>query len=281
MATFPMCSEVPTRLGQVFLNLIVNAAQAIPEGNTSLNHVTLSTTTDASGRVVISVADTGSGISPAALRKLFTPFFSTKPPTQGTGLGLAICHRIVTEMGGEIAVETEVGRGTTFRVSLPPALESPASSRDRRTSDRPAAFAGRILVVDDELAQLTTLRRVLGKEHFVQTAASGREALMTLEQGLRFDVVVCDLMMPEMSGVDFHEALERVAPDLARRTIFLTGAAFTERTRAFLDRSRNQVLRKPVSAPELRSAVRRLLEETPPLPAALGEITDAVTLTAR
>jgi signal transduction histidine kinase len=110
------------RLGQVLLNLLVNAAHAIPEDAAGEATITVTTRTDAAGRVVIEVRDTGSGIPDDVKKHIFEPFFTTK--AGGSGLGLSICHSIVTGMGGEITVESEVGHGTTFRVALPAATDS-------------------------------------------------------------------------------------------------------------------------------------------------------------
>ena len=109
-----------SRLGQVFLNLIVNAAQAIGEGHANMNQIRLRARNE-SARVLVDIEDTGTGIPPEVMSRLFTPFFTTKPPGVGTGLGLSICHRIVTGLGGQITVDSKVGRGTLFRILLPPA----------------------------------------------------------------------------------------------------------------------------------------------------------------
>ena len=116
------------RLGQVFLNLIINAAQAIDVGRADANRVRLATRTDAEGRAVVEVADTGTGIPGEQLQRIFTPFFSTKPPGTGTGLGLSISSRIVKELGGELRIDSRVGRGTTVTVILPPATALGARS---------------------------------------------------------------------------------------------------------------------------------------------------------
>jgi signal transduction histidine kinase len=117
----PLVTANESRLGQVILNLIVNAAHAVPEGRTDVSPLRLITRTLDDGRAVIEVADAGCGIPKENLERIFDPFFTTKPVGVGTGLGLAICHTIVAELGGEIEVDSEVGRGTTVRVLLPQA----------------------------------------------------------------------------------------------------------------------------------------------------------------
>ena len=115
----PLVRASETRLNQVFLNLIINAAQAIPPGAPDKNEIRLVTRTDASGRAVIEIRDTGDGMTPSVMQRIFEPFYSTKPAGLGTGLGLAICHSIVTSLGGKVDVESEHGRGSVFRLTLP------------------------------------------------------------------------------------------------------------------------------------------------------------------
>ncbi|MCA9675797.1 MAG: PAS domain S-box protein, partial [Myxococcales bacterium] len=121
----PPVIATESRLGQVFLNLVINAAQALPEGHADAHEIRVATRLDDDGRVVVEIADTGSGMTAETIDRMFTPFFTTKPAGQGTGLGLAICQRIVTGLGGEITVTSEVGKGSVFRVHLP-AAEAPA-----------------------------------------------------------------------------------------------------------------------------------------------------------
>jgi CheY-like chemotaxis protein len=253
-----------SRLGQVFLNLIVNAAQAISEGHADANEIRLTTRTrQGSGqdgeRVLVQLADTGAGISPANRHKLFSPFFTTKPAGVGTGLGLAICHRIITSLGGEITVASELGAGTTFSILLPV-----AEAHERAPTRPPAVIGdgsrrGRILVVDDERVVATTVRRVLEHDHEVEVLTSAQEALRRIGEGERFDIILCDLMMPIMTGVDLHHALARTAPDQAACMIFLTAGAFTPRARAFLDEVPNPRLDKPFEVSTLRNLVRQRL----------------------
>jgi PAS domain S-box-containing protein len=222
----PLVAACESRLGQVFLNLIVNTAQAIPEGRVESNEIRVLTGVDGNGRPLVEIRDSGSGMPPEVLRSLFTPFFTTKPAGVGTGLGLSICHRIVSSLGGEIVVESEPGKGSFFRVFLPAAAEPRV-----RTTVSPAARAalrrGRILVIDDEPMIGELARRVLSADHDVVATTNGSEALSKLSAGERFDAILCDLMMPQMTGMDLHARLLQVAPDQAARLIFLTGGAFT------------------------------------------------------
>ncbi|HEX3867782.1 MAG TPA: response regulator [Gemmatimonadaceae bacterium] len=241
------------RLSQVFLNLVVNAAQAIPEGNTDANEIRVSTWQDDDGRVVVDITDTGSGIPTDILPRIFDPFVTTKPAGIGTGLGLAICHRIITGLGGEITVESEIGKGTTFRATLPRAKSEARAAAPHAAEPAPSR-RGRILVVDDEQMLIGAVRRMLS-DHDVHSVTSPRDAIHRIEAGERFDVILCDLMMPEMTGMDLHAELSRVAPEQAERMIFMTGGAFTIRSRDFLDRVPNARVEKPFDASAIRALV--------------------------
>ncbi|QRO01671.1 response regulator [Archangium violaceum] len=255
-----------SRLGQVVVNLLVNAAQAIPEGQVDRNEIRVSSRPHAEG-VMIEVRDTGSGIPAEHLDRLFEPFFTTKPVGVGTGLGLPICHGIVSGFGGRMEVESEVGKGSTFRVILraatteapPPAPSHPAQESRTAPVAPEAPRRGRLLVVDDEPMLGVSIRRTLQREHDVVTLTSAREACARLLGGEHFDVILCDIMMPEMSGMELHQELEHRAPELARRMVFLTGGAFTPNARAFLERVGNPRVEKPFCAQELRELVQSLV----------------------
>jgi PAS domain S-box-containing protein len=255
----PLVMANESRLGQVFLNLIVNAAQAIPEGQADANEIRVRTRLEADRkRVAVEVTDTGPGIPPEVRRRLFTPFFTTKPVGVGTGLGLAICHRIVSGLGGEISVSNGHGCGVTFRVAIPVANVTRAEPSPPSVA-RAAERRGRVLVVDDERLVGVALRRMLCREHDVEVVTSAADALARLLQGPPFDVILCDLMMPVTTGMDLHAELVRSAPDQAERIVFLTGGAFTPRARAFLDGVPNSRLEKPFTMHTLRELVNERL----------------------
>lgn len=251
----PLVEGSESRLGQVFLNLIVNAAQAIAEGNAQGNAIRIVTSVDQTGRIVVAITDTGKGIAAQDLKHLFRPFYTTKGPGVGTGLGLAISHRIVTGLGGEIQVESEVGKGTTFRVVLPAARSAEWVERALVQTATRAARRARILVVDDEPIVASVIRRALLKEHDVVTAVAAAEALDRIRAGESFEVILCDLMMPQMTGMELHAELRNVDPGYADRMIFLTGGAFTPAARAFLDEVPNQRVEKPFDVQHLRALV--------------------------
>jgi CheY-like chemotaxis protein len=256
----PMVESNEARLGQIVLNLLVNAAQAMPEGCASQNEIRVSTRTTESGRVVIEVRDTGMGIPPEILPRIFDPFFTTKPVGLGTGLGLSLCHRMVSDLGGEIGVESEVGKGTVFRVTIPVAKSALRASVPPRAVKAPAR-RGRVLVVDDEVAIGRALQRSLGRHHDVVVLTNGKEVLARIASGERFDVILSDLMMPDVTGMEIYEQLSLAAPDQAKRMIFLTGGAFTERARSFLDRAPNPRIEKPFEISSVLATIATALAD--------------------
>jgi signal transduction histidine kinase len=260
------------QLGQVFVNLLVNAAHAIPEGLADANEIRIVTKTDASGGGVIEIRDTGHGIQPAVLKRIFDPFFTTKPVGSGTGLGLSICHGIVKGLGGQIVAESVPGHGSTFRITLPaarlatsvPVVEAAA------VSARSIGRVGRVLVVDDDVMVGRILRRILGDEHDLTLLTSGQQAIDLILGGARFDVMFCDLMMPQVTGMTLHAVLKNALPEVINHIVFLTGGAFTPTAQAFLDSVPNQRIEKPFCPQNLRAVVRSFLGEPPPLSLELG-----------
>ncbi len=251
----PPVEASESRLGQVFLNIVVNAAQAISEGRAQNNEIRITTSSHPSGSVIIEISDTGPGMSPEVISRLFTPFFTTKPAGVGTGLGLSICHRIVTGFGGSIEASSEPGKGSTFRISLRPSRGGELEEAPRKPRGDAALRSGRVLVVDDEPMIVKAVERTLSGEHEVISAGSGEEVLRRVRAGERFDVILCDLMMPQMTGMELHAELERTVAEQAHRMIFLTGGAFTTYARGFLDEVPNQRLEKPFDTAHLRAMI--------------------------
>jgi signal transduction histidine kinase len=247
------------RLGQVLLNLIVNAAQAIPEGRAAENRITLSIHMGNNDRVVVEVSDTGSGIPPQIAARIFDPFFTTKAAGVGTGLGLAICQRIVIRYGGDIAVESQPGHGTTFRVTLRRA-QTALPSADAIPVEQRAKRKGRVLVVDDEPMLCSAVERILSVEHDVTVVQSARRALEILKDDAHFDVILSDLMMPQMTGIELHAALAKIAPELAAKMVFMTGGAFSPSASAFLENASNPTIDKPFKPAALRRLVQTLIK---------------------
>jgi len=245
-----------TRLVQIFLNLIVNAAQSFKSDNTEQNLIEISSWAEGDTSVT-EITDNGRGIPDENIQRIFDPFFTTKPVGVGTGLGLSICHGLVESMSGSLTVRSEYGVGSTFRLELRTSSEKPQSIR-RIPSVNPNIRA-RVLIVDDEPLILRSIARLLRDQHDVETAINGREALEKLHDEGPFDLIVCDLMMPEMTGMELHTAVAATDPETAARFVFLTGGAFTEQARAFLNRVDNPKLDKPIQPNLLRNVVSGVL----------------------
>jgi signal transduction histidine kinase/CheY-like chemotaxis protein len=216
------------RLGQVFLNLLVNATQAIPAGAAGHHEIRVSGCADAEGRAVVEIRDTGSGIDPDHLARIFDPFFTTKAPNVGTGLGLALCYAIIRSLDGQITVESEPGKGSVFRVVLP-GVEAAVPTAVPPTVVAPRTEPrGRLLFIDDEKDLCELMPDALARFHDVVTATCARQALALLAAGERFDVILCDVRMPEMTGIDFYMRLETENPAQASRVVLMSGG-FTHR----------------------------------------------------
>ncbi len=247
------------RLGQVFLNLLVNAIQAIEPGAPSKNTVTVSTSSGAGG-ITIEIRDTGRGIEPTHVERLFEPFVTTKDVGEGTGLGLYVCRSIVESLGGKIRLEPVVGGGTRASVWLPtaPLTEDVGSPSVAIHEPTPTVTLDlRILIIDDEELLATALARSL-RTHEVHTASRGAEAL-ALARKIQFDVILCDLIMPEMTGMDVFEKLGQDNPELQRRFVFMTGATVTSEAQRFTEQVGVPVLRKPFSRAQLMAVLERYL----------------------
>jgi CheY-like chemotaxis protein len=202
--------------------------------------------------VVVEVSDNGPGIPPEAAPRIFESFFTTKPRGMGTGLGLPISLGIVRSLGGEIIVDNRPGEGATFRVRIPATVAAPASRTPLPDlAPSRAVVRRRILAVDDEALLLKAYRRMLCDAHDLTTALGGHEALKVLEGDPRFDVVLCDLQMPEMSGMELHAAVLERHPALANRFVFVTGGAFSGEARRFLEESVPAVIQKPFNVGDL------------------------------
>jgi len=248
-------------LGQVFLNLAVNAFEAIPPeaGDRS---VRVRTATGEEGTVLVAVADTGVGITDDAKGRMFLPFFTTKSRKGNAGLGLAICARIVEEHGGVISVRsTAPGEplppGERFRTEIQvhlPAASRWSVAREAIPSSRPRR---RVLVIDDEPNLLRSIELLVSAHHDVVCAATGESALELIHTGPAFDAVVCDLMMPGVDGIDVLETATKSHPELARRFVFMTGGAYTERVRKFVEERSHVFLEKPFSTEAVLEAIEK------------------------
>ena len=244
------------RLVQVVVNLLQNAAHAIPLGDADHNEVRVTTSTLPSGEAAIAIRDTGSGIPDAIAARIFDAFFTTKPVGIGTGLGLSICRKIVAGLGGRIELDTAPGAGSTFTVILPPA---PAAVRPAAAPAVAPAIGRRlrILAIDDEAEIGAALQRTLGRDHDLTFVTQAAAALALIDAGA-FDVVLCDIMMPDVTGIQFLTRLAEAHPALAPRVVFMTGGAFSPGSRELLDRTTNARVEKPFDSAALRATLAQV-----------------------
>lgn len=253
------------KLVQVLVNLLINAAQAIPESDGKKHVISVRSRSVSEAAAVIEIVDSGVGIAPEVLPHVFEPFSTTKRRGEGSGLGLAISKRIVEELGGHISIHSELGRGCCVRVELA------RTNRDAITAKylRPISIDEhemnesrlQLLVIDDEVAIATTLKDILLDYH-VTIAVSAREALEIFKSGRSFDAILCDLMMPEVTGPELYRAACRDRPELASRFIFMTGGAFTDYAREFLEHTPCPILSKPFTVANVCRVVEQAVEQS-------------------
>ncbi len=251
-------------LVQVLTNVLVNAAEAMGDG-AKPGEILLTTGTSRRGEAVIEVLDDGPGFTDEALDRLFDPFFTTKPVGSGTGLGLSISHGAIRAMGGRITADNRPEGGAIVRIVLPPA--PPRVSEESMTDDvsrtrDPVVLLdlsrrAQVLVVDDDPIVARAIVRLLRSTADANALTSAKDAQALLASGADFDVILCDLMMPEVSGAELHAWISAHRPDLRERVVFLSGGATTDDAQRFLDQCASPCLTKPVPAQALRELVAK------------------------
>ena len=246
------------QLNQVFVNLMVNAQQALAEVEGARKIEIASGYDSERDRVRLRISDNGPGVPEAIRTRVFDPFFTTKDVGAGTGIGLSVSYGIIEAHGGTIELDSRAGRGACFVVELPRALpEWSAASRHDEGTDR--TEKARILIVDDEPEIAHTLREILAADgHVISIAGSGAAALDLLDHG-EFDVILCDLRMPDVDGRGLHAALRRRQPALVSRMAFVTGDTFGNRAAEFLAETGLPCLEKPFMPDEVRRVVNSIM----------------------
>lgn len=248
------------KLQQVFLNLIVNAVQSIPATSSRNEFVRIKTYLE-KNEIHIDISDSGTGIDPKIMPKIFDQFFTTKPIGVGSGLGLSICREIISNLGGQIKVKSVFGTGSTFSVILPLKLDQDHYKIDPAIFKKVISRA-HILVVDDEPSLLRTIQRILEKYHDVTTAQGGRTALEILNQkDCSFDLIITDFSMPDVSGADLYHFLANKKAGLEHRVIFVSGGIDPVQHKEFLATLSNPCIAKPFTKEELLQVVNMMLED--------------------
>jgi len=257
----PLTMADAGQLQQVFLNIVLNAEYFMTKAHNKGQLVAKTEKID--GNIRISFTDDGAGISPENLDKIFNPFFTTKEVGKGTGLGLSICHGIITQHKGRIYAQSQPGKGATFVIELPIVAEPAQAGKAKVTKKEPQKSRGaKILVVDDEAAILTFLSRLLTEwGHSVETINNADTALERLRTE-RYSLVLLDIKLPGMSGIELYHHIEEIAPALARRVMFVTGDVMQSATRSFLEKTGAPYITKPLDIEVLKKTINRALNQT-------------------
>jgi PAS domain S-box-containing protein len=249
-------------LGEVFLNLLLEAAHVLPEGSPEENEVRLMAS--ARGEHVI-VEVTGDGFGPGlhlAEHGLDSSFSAQARKAGGMGVGLPVCRALLEKCGGRIEVSSESARGTTLRVVLPAMSEAEAEEPESR--ERPSAETRRrVLVIDGEEFVARSFSRILEADHDVTVLSSPEEALRCAQAGESWDVILCDLHMGELDGMEFYERLNSMRPDLGTCLGFITRGPWPPEVRSFLAGSAWPIIEKPLVPDDVRAVVGRMAPRRP------------------
>jgi len=256
----PSVVGVARHIEQVFVNLLLNAAFALGDKTNGRVVIRASATAE---HVVVTVEDDGCGIPKELLDAVFEPFFTTRAAGGGTGLGLSICRDILVRAGGNLVARSTVSQGTTMEVTLvratqehraAPPVAQPASVAEPIASTRDI----RVLVIDDEPLIVRSLTRMLSSGATVVGETSPERALALILADPPFDAIVCDVMMPGLTGIDLHERVAREKPGRESTFVFMSGGAYTARARDYLERLPNRRFSKPMDVTVLIAAIERL-----------------------
>ena len=256
----PITIADASQLQQVFLNLIVNAETEMGLAR-SYGKLTVKTLQN-NNNIRISFKDDGPGIAAENLERIFDPFFTTREVGQGTGLGLSVCYGIVSEHNGRIFAESKPGRGATFVVELPIVtkyvqmeLPEPEKSEGQKVT------GAKVLVVDDEVVVREFISKVLTEQGQKVDAACSAEDALEMVKDKEYRIILLDIKMPGMSGIDLYKRLKKISPSLARKVVFVTGDVMGTRTTAFLSKVKLPYITKPFDARQLNAAVNSLFSE--------------------
>ena len=254
----PMTIVDPGQLQQMFLNLIINAEteMKLAKGGGKLSIKTK----QVDNTIRISFKDNGPGIAKENLERIFDPFFTTREIGQGTGLGLNVCHGIITEHKGKIWVESKLGRGATFIVELPIVTEDSQLVLLEPAVEEPKKVTkAKILVIDDEPVIRQFVSRVLSEEgHEVEAVDDAEDALEKIKSK-RYRLILLDIKMPGISGIELYKQFQEIAPSLKKRVVFITGDVIGKRTTDFLAKTKASYMIKPFDAKQLKTEINHIL----------------------
>jgi PAS domain S-box-containing protein len=252
----PPAQSNESHLAHVLLNLLLNATHALADAHAQRNEIRVTVRHLPSDRIMVEIKCSGQRAAPSA--ETLDPFPMSRV-RESAGLGLALCHRLVKDSGGELLVENHPDNGPTYKILLLPSAEG-TDSLVPSPPRRGGSLRARVLVVDDEPRIGSAIARILDPAHDVTAVYTARDAILRLERGEQYDVILCDILMPQMSGYDLYRSLERIAPHFVSRIVFMTGGPFSTRGAGFLDSVPNQRLEKPFSPEALRTLVQRSLQ---------------------
>ncbi len=246
------------QLQQVFLNIILNAEKEMT--NTHGKGKLLVKTEKVGDSIRVSFKDNGPGIIKEDLGKVFDPFFTTREVGEGTGLGLSICHGIIVSHNGRIYAKSTLGKGATFIIELPIVADTKQAEDTEVVEEETWHGRGsKILVVDDEPAILDFLNCLLTDQGYkVETAGRAENVLKKIESG-KYDLILVDIKLPGMNGIELYRRIEEVAPDLANKVMFITGDVMQTTTKAFLDRTGAAYISKPIDIERLKKESNHIL----------------------
>ncbi|MDD4923939.1 MAG: PAS domain S-box protein [Dehalococcoidales bacterium] len=259
----PWITVDPGQLQQVFMNLVVNAENSMKKAH-DRGTLIITTAKDAN-HIIISFKDDGLGMSKQLLSRIFHPFFTTKGPDEGTGLGLSLSRSIILEHGGSIEAQSEAGKGADFIIKLPVTSlpeEPKPQPEEENTKETASTRKASVLVIDDEATIRTFIRRILEKNGHTVTELD-RPVKDNLENlfAAKFDIILLDMKMPGMSGKEFYTAIKKEYPDMARRTIFITGDTSDSTTVKFFKENNLLYIEKPFDQSTLINKINELLKK--------------------
>jgi signal transduction histidine kinase/CheY-like chemotaxis protein len=250
------------QLQQVFLNIIINAEQAMTKAHRKGKLSIKTEHIESNGSIIVSIADDGPGIAKGNLDKIFDPFFTTKSAGEGTGLGLSICHGIIKAHNGRIYAKSKSGKGATFFVELPIVTKSEQLKfAELPEEESQRATRARIMVLDDEPSVCQFLSQALTEEgHNVETINNASAALERLKHE-GYNLILLDIKMPGMDGIEFYKQVKKISPSLQRRVVFITGDIMSPNIQNFLDKTKAYYLSKPFDVEQLKKDINQILLE--------------------